>query len=255
MGKSFPGCLDRFFGLKFKIMLLKAAINGRRAPVEHPAIPITPSQQAHEATIAVAAGAGAIHVHPRNSNGQESLVPDDLAATLNAIRAACPATPIGVSTGAWIVPEMDMRLKLIDRWNVLPDFASVNIHESGALQVFRLLLEKGIGVEAGIWNAEAAKLLRHSGLSGRCLRILIEPAQEPGDAMERLKEIEAIFRDIEGPCLLHGFETSAWEFVALASLRGYHTRIGFEDTLALPEGNRAEDNAELVARARQIMAQ
>ena len=236
-------------------MLLKAAINGRRAPSEHPAIPITPSQQACQATIAVAAGAGAIHVHPRNSDGRESLAFDDLAATLDAIRAACPAILIGVSTGAWIVPNADVRLALIDRWNVLPDFASVNIHEFGALQVFQLLLEKGIGVEAGIWNAEAAQLLRDSGLSDRCLRILIEPAQEPGDAMKRLKEIETILRDPGAPCLLHGFETSAWEFVALASRRGYHTRIGFEDTLALPEGHRAEDNGQLVARARQIMAE
>jgi uncharacterized protein (DUF849 family) len=114
-------------------MLLKAAINGRRAPSEHPAIPITPSQQASQATIAVAAGAGAIHVHPRNSDGRESLASNDLAATLDAIRAACPAIPIGVSTGAWIVPEANMRLTLIDRWNVLPDFASANIHEPGAL--------------------------------------------------------------------------------------------------------------------------
>jgi uncharacterized protein (DUF849 family) len=221
-------------------MLLKAAINGRRAPSEHPAIPITPNQQACQATIAVAAGAGAIHVHPRNSDGRESLASDDLAATLDAIRAACPAIPIGVSTGAWIV---------------LPDFASVNIHEPGALQVFQLLLEKGIGVEAGIWNEEAAQLLRHSGFSDRCLRILIEPAQEPGDAMKRLREIETILVDTERPRLLHGFETSAWEFIALASRRGYQSRIGFEDTLALPEGNRAEDNGELVARARQIMAE
>jgi uncharacterized protein (DUF849 family) len=235
-------------------MLLKAAINGRRAPSEHPAIPITPSQQAHQAIVAIAAGAGAIHVHPRNSDGQESLAPDDLAATLAAIRAVFPTTPVGVSTGAWIVPEIEVRLALMNRWNVLPDFASVNIHEPGAFQVFRLLLEKGIGVEAGIWNAEAAQLLRHSGLSGRCLRILIEPGQEPGDARKRLQEIEAVLRDDEGPRLLHGFETSAWEFIDLASRRGYQTRIGFEDTLALPEGSRAADNGELVARARQIMA-
>ena len=235
-------------------MLLKAAINGRRASSEHPAIPIIPSQQACQAAIAVAAGAGAIHVHPRNSDGRESLASDDLAATLDAIRAACPAIAIGVSTGAWIVPDAELRLTLIDGWNVLPDFASVNIHEPGAFQVFQLLLEKGIGVEAGIWNAEAAQLLRNSGFSDRCLRILIEPAQEPGDAMKRLREIETILVDTETPCLLHGFETSAWEFIALAARRGYHTRIGFEDTLVLPEGNPAKDNGELVARAHQIMA-
>ena len=236
-------------------MLLKAAINGKRTLNEHPAIPITPSQQAYQASVAVGAGAGAIHVHPRNSDGRESLSSGDLAATLVAIRAACPTTPIGVSTGAWIVPEIDLRLALIDGWNILPDFASVNIHEFGAFQIFQRLLEKGVGVEAGIWNAEAAQLLRHSGLSGRCLRILIEPAQEPGNAMKRLDEIEAILQNIESPRLLHGFDSSAWEFIALASRRGYDTRIGFEDTLTLPEGERAEDNGQLVSRAHQIMAQ
>ena len=81
-------------------MLLKAAINGRRTPGEHRATPVTPGQCAGEAARAVRAGAGAIHVHPRGSDGRESLAPDDVAAALEAIRAVCPSTPIGVSTGA-----------------------------------------------------------------------------------------------------------------------------------------------------------
>jgi uncharacterized protein (DUF849 family) len=235
-------------------MLLKAAINGRRGLSEHPAIPISPEQQAKQAAMAVAAGAGAIHVHPRNSAGQESLAPQDIANALNAIRAVCPATPVGVSTGGWIVPEIDRRLTLIAGWEVLPDFAGVNFHEPGAVQTCRLLLEKGVGVEAGIWNAEAAHRFRRSGLSICCLRVLIEPGQESGDPKSRLDEIEAALQDITGRRLLHGFETSTWEFIALASRRGYDARIGFEDTLALPDGNRAEDNGQLVAAAQQVIA-
>ena len=130
-------------------MLLKVAINGKRMRNEHPAVPLTPHQQAQQAALAVAAGAGAIHVHPRDAHGRESLAPDDLAATLEAIRAACPSTPVGVSTGAWIVPEVDQRLALIGAWEVLPDFAGVNFHEPGALKVARLLLREGVAVEAG----------------------------------------------------------------------------------------------------------
>jgi uncharacterized protein (DUF849 family) len=217
-------------------------------------IPISPDQQSKQAAGAVAAGAGAVHVHRRNSAGQENLASEDFANALNAIRAACPTTPIGVSTGAWIVPEIDRRLTLMGGWYVLPDFASVNFHEPGAVQTCKFLLEKGIGVEAGIWNAEAADRFRQSGLSSYCLRILIEPGQEPGDSKSRLEEIEAALHDITGRRLLHGFETSAWELVALASRRGYDARIGFEDTLALPDGSHAEDNAQLVAAARQIIA-
>jgi len=68
---------------------------------------------------------------------------------LEAIRTACRSTPVGVSTGAWIVPDADQRLALIGAWEVLPDFAGVNFHEPGALEVARLLLGKGIAVEAG----------------------------------------------------------------------------------------------------------
>ena len=105
---------------------------------------------------------GAIRVHPRNSAGQESLTPQDITNALNAIRAACPTKPIGVSRGGWIVPEIDRRPTLIGGWEELPDFAGVNFHEPGAVQTCRLLLEKGVGVEAGIWNAEAAHGFRRS---------------------------------------------------------------------------------------------
>jgi hypothetical protein len=71
-------------------VLVQAAINGTRTRAEHPAIPITPAQQAKEAAAAVTEGAGAVHVHVRGSNRQESLAPQDVASALEAIRAACP---------------------------------------------------------------------------------------------------------------------------------------------------------------------
>jgi uncharacterized protein (DUF849 family) len=103
-----------------------------------------------------------------------------VAAALEAIRTACRSTPVGVSTGAWIVPDADQRRALIGAWEVLPDFAGVNFHEPGALEVARLLLSKGIAVEAGIWDVAAAERLHRSGLAGDCLRLLLEPAQTPG---------------------------------------------------------------------------
>jgi uncharacterized protein (DUF849 family) len=235
-------------------MLIKAAINGRRTASEHPQIPINPAQQAHQAALAISAGAGAIHVHPRNSSGEESISPEDIGAALEAIRLACPTVPIGISTGAWMVPQTDARFGLIERWNILPDFAGVNFHEAGAVKIARLLLDKGVAVEAGIWNVEAANVFRQSGLSNRCLRILIEPAQEPGNAEERLKAIELALGDIECSRLLHGFGTLTWSFIALASTLGYDTRVGFEDTLTLPDGSAARDNSELVSAAFDIIS-
>jgi uncharacterized protein (DUF849 family) len=237
------------------IMLIKAAINGSRTRAEHPAVPVTPAQQAREARLAVAAGAGAIHVHVRNATEQESLAPEDVGRTLAAIRASCPGIPIGISTGAWIVPDVSQRLSLVRAWDVLPDFASVNVHEDGALQLMRVLLECGIGVEAGVWNVRSAQALLSCGLVNECLRILIEPAEGSGDAMAHLDEIEVTLGRLSRPCLLHGFDAHVWPLVEIAARRGYDTRAGLEDTLTLPDGSPAENNAALVSAAARMTAQ
>jgi uncharacterized protein (DUF849 family) len=234
--------------------LLEAALNGARTRTEHPSIPLTPAELAREAAGAVDRGAGAIHLHVRDAAGQESLELDDVARTLEAVRAACPGIPVGVSTGAGIVPDAGRRLALIRAWEALPDFASVNLHEAGAPDVIRLLLDRGVGVEAGIWSAPAARTLLESGLAERCLRILLEPAEEPGDARVTLEAIERTLGRAGPARLLHGLDASAWELVELAARRGYDTRTGFEDVLTLPDGSRAESNAALVAAARLIVA-
>ena len=233
--------------------MIQAALNGTRSGAEHGAIPICPAQLATEARASVAAGAEGIHVHVRDADGNESLEAGDVAATLTAIRRACPGIPVGISTGAWIVPDLDARLSLIGSWTVLPDFVSVNLHEAGALAVIRLLLETNVGVEAGVWNAPAAKALVGSGLADRCLRILLEPAEASCSARINLRQIEAALAGVERPRLLHGLGRCAWDLVGLAAERGYDTRIGFEDTLRLPDGSRAATNADLVAAAVRIV--
>jgi uncharacterized protein (DUF849 family) len=233
--------------------MIQVALNGTRTRVEHPAIPVTALEQATEARASVAAGAGAIHVHVRDEHGNESLAGADVARTIDAIRNACPGTPVGIGTGAWIIPDLRRRLSAIRSWNTLPDFASVNLHEAGAAQVIELLLESGVGVEAGIWNAPAAASLIRSGLAGHCLRILLEPAEASCSARANLLQMEEVLVGVTAPRLLHGLGHCAWHVVELAARRGYDTRIGFEDTLRLPDGSTAAGNAELVRAARRIV--
>jgi uncharacterized protein (DUF849 family) len=233
-------------------VLIKAAINGSQTKSDHPCVPITPEEQMREARAAVAAGAGAIHVHVRDAAGRESLAPDDVARSLNAIRHGSPGTSVGISTGAWIVPNANERLALVEMWGTFPDFASVNVHEEGAIELMRTLLDKGVGVEAGVWNANAALLLIKSGQVKNCLRILIEPAEASLDPRASLLEIETALEGITVPRLLHGADEFAWEAIRLAATRGYDTRAGLEDTLRLPDGSIAKDNADLIAAALRI---
>lgn len=237
-------------------MRLKAAINGAAASGMHPALPVTPEEIAEAARSARAAGADAIHLHVRDASGAESLAGDDVAAVLTATRAACPETPIGVSTGAWVVPDPAARLRAIEDWRVQPDFASVNFHEARACEVAELLLSRGVGVEAGLWHLAAADLLVSSGLAPRCLRVLIEPMQ--ADVESALANATAIAAAldrarVEAPRLLHGTGETAWPLLRAAAERGFATRIGLEDVFDLPDGAFAPDNAALVRAARAIL--
>ncbi len=233
---------------------LHAALNGTRTRADHRAIPITAAEQAAEARASVAAGAAAIHVHVRDDQGNETLAPESVGTALTSIRSACPGIPVGISTGAWIIPNLRRRLAVIGSWEVLPDFASVNLHEAGAPQVIQFLLDRGVGVEAGIWNAPAARALIDSGLTDHCLRILLEPAEASCNARANLLQMEAMLIGARPTRLLHGMGRNAWHLVELAARCWYDTRIGFEDTLRLPDGSIAESNATLIAAARRIMA-
>src|SRR5690349_15128776 len=133
-------------------MLLKACLNGSREPYEHPALPVTPEAIARDAALCLAAGAMAVHVHPRDATGRETLDPEICGRVVSEIRLAAPALPVGLSTGAWIEPDTKRRLALVRAWEVRPDFASVNMSENGHAQLALALLELGIAVEAGVWS-------------------------------------------------------------------------------------------------------
>lgn len=230
-------------------------MNGARRPDQYPFVPANPADSARSAAEAVAAGAGAIHIHVRDARGLESLDPPDVAGTVGALRLALPTTPIGVSTGAWIVPNTEKRHQLIERWDELPDYASVNFDEPGAALLAARLLARDVGIEAGLANTVAAARLAASGLAPRCLRILLEPqAQDMDVALRLVHDVEAVLDEarITLPRLLHGIDRTAWPMIAEAARRRYQTRVGFEDTVTLPDGSAAPSNAALVAAARRI---
>jgi uncharacterized protein (DUF849 family) len=263
-------------------MLIKAALNGGRTRPEHPRVPISPEELAASAKESVAAGAGAIHFHVRGPDGRESLAPEDVASALYAVRSAVPETPVGVSTGAWILRNATLRHETISRWKVLPDFASVNFKEEGALPLAELLLARGVGVEVGLSDVIGAQAfvasgvqLSHrqivtemmmseaevflpTGIGSRCLRVLLEPF-EPStvQALQTLEQIEGILdaAGVDLPRVLHGLNETAWTLIDEAATRGYDTRVGFEDILTLPNGKPAPGNGALVAEAARRMGQ
>lgn len=236
-----------------KAAYVKACINGARTPDQHPGLPVSPEQLAQAAAAAHGAGARAVHLHPKTADGVDSLAPQTVAAAVSAVRQAVPGLPLGVTTGFWALPDPQQRLRAVESWTVLPDFASVNWHEPGAEDLAQLLLSRGIGVEIGIFGADAAEAWAHSTVAPHCLRVMIE-LQADGDtatADDLLARIRAAASP--APVLLHGLDDSCWPLLAHAGVRGLQTRIGLEDTLLLPDGSSAPGNAELVAAALGVL--
>ncbi|BBY31843.1 3-keto-5-aminohexanoate cleavage protein [Mycolicibacterium sediminis] len=233
---------------------VKACINGARTPDQHPGLPVTPDELAEAALRAHEAGAKAVHLHPKTPDGTDSLEPDVVAAAVEAVRTAVPGLPLGVTTGFWAMPDVHARRHAVEGWTVLPDFASVNWHEPGSAELAQVLRDKGLGVEIGLFHADAVASWAESEMVDHAMRVMIE--LQGDDDVAVANEMLALVRAAGSPApvLLHGLDESCWPLLEHAGACGAQTRIGMEDTLRLPDGSVAPDNAALVAAAVELLS-
>ena len=232
---------------------LQACLNGRRPPGQ---APVTPAEIGAAAAEALAAGAQGVHLHPRDAGGSESLLPGDVGAAVAAVRSAVgPSVEIGVTTGAWVVPDVAERSAAVEAWEVLPDSASVNWHEDGAVDLAELLQARGVGVEAGLWRVDDA--VAFLGWPGReaVRRILVEATEDDPSGVATAAAVVAVLHrgGIRTPLLVHGLGGSTWPVLRWAAERRHAVRIGLEDVLVLPDGSPAPDNAALVRAAAELV--
>lgn len=241
---------------------LQVALNGDRMKDEHAAVPVSAEELAHDAAACVAEGARAIHLHPRDPEGRETLDARIVNEVVAVVRRAC-GVPVGVTTSAEIEPDPERRIALVRSW-FGPDYASVNLSETGANELMKALLEVGVGVEAGVWTVEDAERLGASWLGGRVTRILVEPGELQLEGSEKktadaVRLVEDIHRTLDGlglvaPRLQHGDGQVTWVLLEDAIRRRLDTRVGLEDTLHDPDGDRTSGNEALVRAARELGA-
>jgi uncharacterized protein (DUF849 family) len=132
----------------------------------------------------------------------------------------------------------------------------VNLFEPGSAELCALLDGRGVGIEAGVWTLDDARLLLERGLDP--LRVLVETsdggAEDPVAAAAEIDEL-LVEGGLTAPQLQHGAGADAWDVLDAAIARGHDVRIGLEDTTTMPDGSTARDNAQLVAEAaRRIRA-
>jgi uncharacterized protein (DUF849 family) len=238
------------------LSLLEVALNGSRSTTEHLRIPRTPDQLAEEARASVEAGARALHLHPYDSAGHETLAAEPCAAALQAVRAACPGVPVSLSTSAGIEPDPRRRLELVAGWEVLPDLVTANQGETGILELCEHLTARGVGIEAGLLCVADAEAFVRSGWADRCIRALVEPLDaDPKEAVAHAAVMEEVLvgADVSLEQVHHGDDVASWAVSERALGRGHGIRTGLEDTTVLPDGRPAADNATLVRAAAAMM--
>ncbi len=231
-------------------------MNGARSKTENENIPRKLDEIKNDTLALFNAGCRVFHIHCYDEESKESIHPDNIEALVDIIKNISHEIKLGISTGDWIVPDLGKRINYIKKWRALPDFASVNMIEDGAVRVANTLIEKGVAVEAGLNNKEAAEIFINSTLRDKCLRVLLEPEEENAeDALNTAAEIEKTLNlhDISAPRLLHGFNSAAWDLLKEAKRTGYDGRIGLEDTVYLPKGEKASGNLEVYKQALSLI--
>lgn len=229
-------------------MPVKACLNGARTRRDHPAVPLTAAELAVDAAAVRRAGAFAVHVHPRDARGVQTLAAAACDAAVAAIRASAPGLPIGLSTSETIDRDPFARAAAIRTWRTPPDFVAVSLGELGWAGIVRAALHTGIGVEAGLASPREADELARSPFGHRLVRALVEVH----GGVDEARAIAALV-PAGVPQLWHGYGDRTWEVVAAAAASGHDVRVGLEDVLVLPDGRTARDNAELVASAVELL--
>lgn len=236
------------------LILVQACLNGGTTRAEHPAVPLTPGELAEQGRLAADAGAGALHLHPRDASGEQTLEPEHVLAAVAAVRAAT-GLPVGVTTGIWAVAgDVRRRLELVARWTGTdrPDYASINMNEPGTEDLADLLTSLGIEIEAGVWTAQDARSLGTASFRNRILRVLMEPVDRTpaaavataAAAAAELARLGVTARQVH-----HGYDLATWDVLRSAVAMGQDIRVGLEDTTVLPDGRIAKGNGDLVAAA------
>jgi uncharacterized protein (DUF849 family) len=239
--------------------MLQVTPNGPWGKDVHPNMPVSLNELLVELRDCFEAGARGVHLHVRDESGAETLHPSAVNETCRRVRELAAeiglSVEIGLTTGAWIAPDLTNRVSMVREWEEV-DCATVNVCEDGFEHVMSTMLEVGIGVDVGLWAPAELDRLVQSGMLPRAQRVSIElapgaPYFLEGDPTRLAQEVNDALDNagVTCPRLTHGEKDWTWPLVRDALRRGHDTRVGFEDSLLLPDGTPAQSNAQLVHAA------
>jgi len=266
--------------------IITCAVTGNLTkPEQHPGLPITPQQIATSALEAAQAGAAVVHIHVRDpATGKPSMALDLYRQVMEMIRSVDRELIINLTTGPggrFIPSDHDPKVaapgttllppeKRVEHIAALkPDICSLDLNtmNSGGDVVINtpknvrrmasVIRAAGVKPELEIFDSGdlhlALDLIKEGVLEGPGLWTFVMGVKYGFAATPETLLYARNFLPQDAAWSAFGIGRSEFPIVAQAWLAGGHVRVGLEDNIYISKGVLAQTNAELVARAREIV--
>ncbi|WP_200911782.1 3-keto-5-aminohexanoate cleavage protein [Mesorhizobium sp. 1M-11] len=248
---------------------IMVAPNGaRRTKADHSHLPVFPDEIAATAAACFSAGAGAIHLHVRNADGQHVL--DEMLYTqvTRLINAAAPDMMVQVTTEAvgLYKPSEQMALVRALRPNAISaairEFVPDAGGEAAAADFYDWCLGHNIAVQHILYDAgdvgRLAELITRGVVPAAGLSVLFvlgrySTGQESSaDDLRYFLEVASAL-PVQPDWMVCAFGRGETEALSAALAAGGKARVGFENSLWNADGSVAASNEERVAAIAAIL--
>ena len=254
-------------------VIVTAALNGAFVTKDvNPAVPEQPDEIARAARECADAGAAIVHIHARDEQGRPCGTREKFEEIIAAVRGACPAVIVNLSTGGGTNLTIEERVSCLD---ADPEMASLNM---GTLM-------RQTGAQAGVpfsnmtkdieaWATKMRELdikpemecysqSMYRDVNNLIKKELLKPpyyvnivlGMQYQGAIEATPEcLNSMIEFLPPECYFNCCATAAGQLpvTTMAMIRGGAIRVGLEDNIYYSKGVLATSNAQLVERSVRI---
>ncbi|MFC7222272.1 3-keto-5-aminohexanoate cleavage protein [Halalkalicoccus sp. GCM10025322] len=249
------------------LIVTVAPTGGVHGKEVHPDLPETPEEVAEAAAACEEAGASIVHLHARRENGERAFSCERFQELTEAVREATDDIVIQHSTGGTGVP-LEERLEPL-RTDPAPEMASLDMRPVNRYQhltsenpratvdaLFAEMRERGIKPEMEAFNPghlnEVNALLERAEVDDPpYVNVLLGGGTL---TVPHPRNLLNLVENLPDNAVFNTLATGRHQLplTTMGILLGGHVRVGFEDNLHYRRGERAESNAQLVDRTREI---
>lgn len=243
-----------------RVIIMSAPNGARRTRRDHPALPVGPRDLADCAADLLDTGVSVLHLHVRDAAGGHTLDAGRYRSAIEAIRHRVGSRLIlQVTTESVGLYEPEQQMAMVR--DLRPEAVSLALRElcpdaaaeTDAARFFKSLTEAGTWPQYILYSPEELvrfDSLRRRGVFGDdhpfCLLVLGRYSETLEGDPNELEDMLAAVDHRQFPWAVCCFGRQENAAMKMATERGGHVRIGFENNLLLADGTIASDNAALI---------